>query len=351
MQLSTPVRWFVHGSLALLAIWLGSSYLIKYGTTPPSPSKKTETATKFQPVNEAKFRSLLDAGNKAISDGQYADALSSFLEAERSGDRLSDEQYDSLKTARLQVAQLYENADDRPSANSVYRALADCAVREGHILVEVKDYEGAVRRAQDGEEFSNHLVEGKRESLQGSLFLLASSLELVHRYPEAADAAQRLMEYLKSTTDGYDEAIGQAYSSLAGIQGEAKDWAALDQTLSQYIDWCEKTHDHRVAYNRGSYIDTTAPRSWAQYNLIIARYQEGDPDGALSKADDLFNEYSKMEQEATPTRPLNVVYHSSDFAALALQIARESNRQNAVDLWQKRAPGGIKVIALHPENH
>lgn len=348
MQLSTPVRWFVHGSLALLAIWLGSSYLIKYGTTPPSPSKKTEATPKFQPVNEAKFRSLLDAGNKAISNGQYSDALSSFLEAERAGDHLSNEQYDSLKTARLQLAQLYENADDRPSANAVYRGLADCAVREGQILVQAKDYEAAVRRAQDGEEFSNHLVEGKRESLQGALSLLASSLDLAHCYPEAADAAQRLIDYLKSSTDEYDESVGQAYSSLAGIQGDSKDWVGLDQTLSQYIDWCEKTHDHRVAYNRGSYIDTTVPRSWAQYNLIIARYQEGDADGALSKADDFFSEYSRMEQEATPTRPLNVAYRSSDFAALALQIARESNRQNAVDLWQKRAPGGVKVIALHP---
>jgi hypothetical protein len=348
MQLSMPVRWFVHGSLAILAIWLGSTYLIRYGTTPSSTSKKTENSpVKFPSVNEARFRSLLDTGTKAICDGHYTDALSSFAEAERSGDRLSDEQYESLKKARLQVAQLYEAADDRPSANTVYRALADCAVREGNNLVQAKDYASAVKRARDGEEFSNHLIEGKRDSLQGSLLLLASSLSLVHRYPDAAEAAQRLIEYLKSV-DECDHVLGQAYSMLAGIQGDAKDWPAMDQALTQYIDWCDRTHEHLIAESRGPYIDTTLERSWAQYNLIIARYQEGDPDSALSKADDFFNEYLQKEREATPARPLSVAFHSGDFAALALQIAKESNRPNAIDLWQKRAPGGIKIIALHP---
>jgi len=348
MQLSTPVRWFVHGSLAILAIWLGSTYLIRYGTTPSPTPKQTENGPgKFQPVNEARFRSLLDAGNKAINDGQYSDALSSFLEAERSGDRLSDQQYESLKKARLQVAQLYEAADDRPSANAAYRALADCAVREGNSLVQAKDYESAVKRGRDGEEYSNHLIEGKRESLQGSLLLLATSLKLAHSYPDAADAAQRLIDYLKSV-DEYDQVLGQAYSMLAGIQGDAKDWPAMDQALTQYIDWCDRTHEHLVAESRGPYIDTTLERSWAQYNLIIARYQEGDPDSALSKADDFFAEYLQKEQEATSARPLNVAFHSGDFAALALQIAKESNRPNAIDFWQKRAPGGIKIVALHP---
>jgi hypothetical protein len=44
---------------------------------------------------------------------------------------------------------------------------------------------------------------------------------------------------------------------------------------------------------------------------VIARYQEGDPDGALSKADDSA-EHSQEEPDA-PIDPLNVAYHSADF--------------------------------------
>jgi hypothetical protein len=78
---------------------------------------------------------------------------------------------------------------------------------------------------------------------------------------------------------------------------------------------------------------------------VIAYYQEGDTDSALSKADDFFVEYSKPQD---PMHPVNVVYHAADFAALALQIANETNRQETMDLWGKRAPGGIKIVALHP---
>jgi len=349
MAISNGTKWFAKGSLMVLAIYLGSTYLIRYAVSPPSIAKESAAPKKIKqpPENEARFRASFAGGKQALSDGSYATALDNFLEAERSTDQLTDDQYNALKEARLQIAQLCESSGDNVAANAAYRALADCANRDGNALYQAKDYESAVKRAQDGEEFSNHMAEGKRESLKSSLFLLSNSLNRLHRYPEAADAAQRLIDYLK-TVDEYDQDLGQAYSMLAGIQGDAKDWPAMDQALTQYIDWCDRTHDYLTRESRGPFIDTTIPRSWAQYNLIIARYQEGDPDGALSRADDFFAEYLQKERDATPTRPLNVAFHSGDFAALALQIAKESNRQNAIDEWQKRAPGGIKIIALHP---
>ncbi len=345
MQMSKGVRWFVHGSLVALAIYLGSTYLINYGVSRPShPQEAGARQVKHPAANDARFRSLFEAGNQAFRDGQYPEALASFLEAERSADQLSDEQYESLKKSRLQLAQTYESAGDNASANGVYRALADCANREGQALLQAKQYEAALARGQDAEQFSNQLNEGKSDSLQGAIFLLSNSLSALHRYPEAAQADQRLIDYL-SSADEYNQILGQAYMGLSSNYADAKDWHGVEQAQVALIDWCDRTHAHFTTENHGPFVDPTVPRSWGQYNLVIAYYQEGDTDKALSKAEEFFAEYSKPPD---PMHPLNVVYHADDFAALALQIAKETKRQEAINLWGPRAPGGLRVISLHP---
>jgi len=347
MPVSKGVRWFAQGSLMALAIYLGSTYLINYVVSkPPSPAQRTASQmAKHPPANDARFRALFDAGNQAFSNGMYADALANYLEAERSTDQLTDDQYDALKKSRLQIAHIYETSGDNSAANGVYRALADCANRDGNTLFQTLQFDLALARAQDGEQFSNHLVEGKRDSLQESMSILASSLSNLHRYPEAVEAQQRQIDYLKTSADEYDAVFGQAYTGLASFYAEEKDWHGSEQALLALIDWCDRTHTHYTTGYNGPFVDPTIPRNWGQYNLVIAYYQEGDTDTALSKAEDFFAEYSKPQD---PMHPVNVVYHASDFAALALQIAKETNRQEAMDLWGKRAPGGIKIVALHP---
>jgi tetratricopeptide (TPR) repeat protein len=249
-----------------------------------------------------------------------------------------------LKKVRFQVAQMYENAGDHAAANGVYRVLADCAVRQSQTLLKDKSYEAALARAQDGEEFSNHLTEGKQESLTGATSSVVSTLTLLHRYPEAEEAQQHLIDFLKTSVDEYDQGVGQGYMLLAGIYSDAQDWHGFEQTLAQFIDWCDRTNAH-LAEKQGSVADATLPRNWAQYNLVIAYYQEGDTDTALSKAEDFFTEYSQKP-------PTNVAYHPGDFAAVALQIAKETKRQDAIDLWQKRTPGGLTIVTLRPvSNH
>jgi len=347
MAISKGTRWFAKGSLMVLAIYLGSTYLIRYATSPPWIAKESAAPEKIKqpPANEARFRSSFEAGKQALSDGRYANALDYFLEAERSTDELSDDQYNALKEARLQIAQLYESSGDNVAANTVYRALADCANHDGNALYKDKSFDSALARARDAEQFSDRLSEGRRDALQESTSLLVSALWALHQYGEAVNAQQHWIDFLKASADDYDQAFIQAYMTLEGIYGDAKDWHGVEQALVQTIDACDRIHAHFIAANV-AFSDPTAPRNWSQYNLVIAYYQEGNTDTALSKAEDFFSEYSQKEQDTT--HPVSVVYHSSDFAALALQIAREAKRQDDIDLWQKRAPGGIKIIALHP---
>jgi len=166
----------------------------------------------------------------------------------------------------------------------------------------------------------------------------------LHLYGDALHAQQQWIDFLKSTADEDGQAFVQAYMILEGIYAEAKDWHGTEQALIQTIDACDRIHSHLAAGNTG--IDPTAPRNWAQYTLVSAYYLGGDTDSALSKADDFYSEYSQKQQQTPYLLP--VAYHASDFAALALQIAKESKRPNAIDYWRRRAPGGIKIIALHP---
>jgi tetratricopeptide (TPR) repeat protein len=349
MPVSKGVQWFAKGSLMALAICLGSTYLINYVVSKPHRLQSTAISeiVKRPPANDARFRNLFDAGNQAFRNGIYSDALAHYLEAERSTDQLTDDQYEALKEARLQIAQVYESSGDNVSANNVYRELANCANREGNELLQAKNFDGALARGRDGEQFSNRLSEGKRDALQESTWLLVGALTGLHLYGEAVHAQQDWIDFLKTSADDYDQVFVPAYTGLANIYGEAGDWHGVEEALIQAIDSCDKIHAHFTGSNV-AFIDPTFERSWSQYNLVIAYFREGNTDTALSKAEDFFTEYSQKQQDTT--HPLNVVYHAGDFAALALQIATEAKRQDEIDLWQKRAPGGIKIVALHAPN-
>lgn len=350
MTISKGTMWFAKGSLMAIAIYLGSTALIHYALSPRLPVKESieHKRIKEPPANEARFKASFAAGKQALSEGRYAPALDSFLEAERSVDQLTDDQYNALKQARLQITQAYESARDDAAANDVYRALADCASRDGNALYKDKDFDGALARGQDAEQFSDRLSEGKRDPLLGATFLLTISFDALHRYPEAVLAQQRYIDFLKQTAEPYDQAFVQAYSNLEGIYAEAKDWPGAEQALTQLIDTCDTIHS-RITTENVALSDQPVIRNWAQYNLVIAYYQEGNTDAAFSKAEDFFTEYSQKEQATAHL--YNVVYHANDFAALALQIAQQSNRQDAIDYWQKRTlgrNGGITTLALHP---
>ncbi|SPF46468.1 hypothetical protein SBA1_650017 [Candidatus Sulfotelmatobacter kueseliae] len=351
MQISKGWQWVVRAVLLLLIIALGSHYLIRLAlNSPPKPQTASTTESKEPPANEAAFRSALEAGNQALRDGQYTDALDRFLEAEQSGERLSDEQYEALKNSRLQLAGIYEAGGDDSAAQRVYHVLTECALQQGYAQSRAKQWERALARAQDSEDLSGHLTEDRRGALQHAIGLAASSLVELQRYPEAAQAQQRLIDYLKSTVDGDDWAFPSNYESLAEIYSKAQDWPEFEQTLLLAIAASDRTLANLPAENGPTISDATRrTKNVAQYNLVIAYYREGSTETALSKADDFFAAYPEGPQD--PMHPITVQFHSRDFASLALTIATEAKRPQDVDYWRQKGgvvQGGFYVIALHP---
>ncbi len=351
MQISKGWQWVVRAVLLLLIIALGSYYLIRLAlNSPPKPQTASTTESKEPPANEAAFRSALEAGNQALRDGRYSDALDRFLEAEQSGERLSDEQYEALKNSRLQLARIYEASGDNTAAQRVYHVLTDCALQQGYAQSRAKQWEPALARAQDSEDLSGHLTEDRRGALQHAIGLAASSLVELQRYPEAAQAQQRLIDYLKSTVDGDDWAFPSNYESLAEIYSKAQDWSGFEQTLLLAIAASDRTLANLPAENGPTISDATRrTKNVAQYNLVIAYYREGNTETALSKADDFFAAYPEGPQD--PMHPITVQFHSRDFASLALTIATEAKRPQDVDYWRQKGgvvQGSFYVIGLHP---
>lgn len=346
MQIPKIAQWLVRGFLLLIVVGLGSNYLIRfYLTSSLKPQSGPHEAPEQKPTNDATFRAALEAGNQTIRDGQYADALDHFLEAERSEPFLTDTQYDALKAARLHLAQIYESASERSATDSVYRALSACAVRQSRARYDRKEYDKAAIRAQDAEELANHLTEGKRDALQDAMYLEVSSLTLLTHYAEAIEAQQRLIDFLNTAADDSDPYFAQAYMTMADLKARAQDWRGFEFALHETIDACDR------ANSRQQWSGLPIVKNWSEYNLVIAYYREGQLDTAFSKADDFYREYSNTTPDTL--HPINVSYHAKDFASLAVEIAREANMPEEEQRWKERGGfglGSVNVISrLHPD--
>lgn len=340
MEISKGANWLLRGGLLVVVIALGSNYAIQFFLRyAPTGTAKTHPTHQEKPANEAAFRAALDAGNQAIRDGRYTDALDRFLEAERSAQLLSIEQYDALKTARLQLATTYEAGGDRSAMDIVYRALVGCAVAQSQAaLYPGKNNQRALDLANDAEQLADHLSDGAEQVRRGAFQAQVSALLGLKQYSEAVEIQQRYIDSLKDATrDGGPELI-QAYASLSYIHSQAQDWNRFRDALVLMIEECNRAGEgHRII------------RSWAEYNLVIGYYRAGDTETALSKADEFYSKYAAEVQGATPV--MNVAYQPNQFASLALQIATEAKMPEAMDSWKKKGgttAGSISVIALHP---
>lgn len=355
MQISAsvekPIRWL----LLLIIVCLGSNYLIRYWTRLPKPEPGQKAEIKTGPApNEAQFHGEMDAGSQAFRSGDYSDALGHYLSAEQTAEVLTSEQYDFLKNARLQIAGIFEQGSESAATQKLYGALGDCALRQGQVLFRLKQYEESIARAQDSEEFSSHLGDSRSQMLQSSIFLSVEALKALYRYPEAVEANQRMIDYLNAAPGDNDAALAASYQNLASIYMDAKDWPNSQQTLTQLIE----RYDRSLAeFPSKQQLDRNSPlvnpmiisRNWAQYNLVIVYHLGGDTDTALAKADDYYSDLSSHPPD--PFHP--VVYHAQDFASIALRIAIEAKRDEAIEHWRSRGGisyGNINVIALHPPN-
>jgi tetratricopeptide (TPR) repeat protein len=327
-------------SLLAVLICVVSSVIIRYVALPPSPQDQvSRQEAKYRSVNDAKFRSLLDAGSKALKEARYSEALDDFQEAERSTDQLTSDQYASLKSSRLQVASLSEASGNNAEAENAYKALAASANQQGRALSRAKHCDAAVGEFGDAEKFSDHLTETKQASLLESRTSLAGCLQELHRVPEAVEATQRMIDYLRAS-DELNPALIEQYMNLAREYSIQDDWNRAEQAVLSASESSDKIIT-RLAPDRGAEAEhrvgaAISQKAVALRWLIIAYKNEGKTDLALSTADDYFN--FKLEAGGR----WGIIRLSSgqkDIAALALQIASAANRPDAVDLWQQRLNG------------
>jgi len=322
----------------LLAIFASvvPSAIIRYVTSPRSPQEEVaRQEEKYKSVNQAKFRSLFDAGTRAIRDAQYSQALDSFREAERSTDQPTPDQYASLKKSRQEIARLCEASGCNSEAEGAYADLVNSALREGDRL-EAGQPAAALAEYESAEQFSQHLTATKQSSLLQVRRKIAYCLSGMHRYPEAVQTTQLMIDDLRATAGEYDPRLTSLYLQLAETYSHENDWKDTERATMFASQSCdniiERFHQDRGEEAVGLVGGAISDKGIAMHWLEIAYWREGNTDLALSTADDYFN--YKLE----PAGGWGVIrlYPQKDVANLALQIATEANRQDAIDLWRQR---------------
>jgi hypothetical protein len=319
--------------LEIVLICVASSALINYAVSRP-PSRQDVQAVKFSAANNARFKALLDAGAKQMRSAQYTDALASFQAAEQTTDELSEGQYESLKASWLQIATVCETSGRSSDAESAYKALVESGIREGEILLRASQFNGALARLQDAEKFSEHLTETQEASLLEARSDMVVCLRQMHRIPDAVEVSQRMIDFLRMSGDEYDPALTAKYLEISESYSQENDWYAAEPNLQLASGLC----DRRIAHLSG--LDgAEAPMNAALmdkdltlYWLITTYEQEGRTDFALGAAEDMF---SFVAQHSKPWADLGP-YSRKEVAKLALQIATQANRKDAIDLWTRR---------------
>lgn len=325
--------------LLIVLILVASSSLIRFVTSPPTPSLElANKQQKYDSIQDAKFRSLFDSGGKALQNGDYAGALANYGEAEKVVPQLSEEQYIALKNAREHIAGLYAAAGSSREAEGVYKTIIDSTFRDGAAHLQSGQLESALARYQDATELSEHLTDNKTDNKEIRLIqsnkATVVTLRRMGRFSDAVSTTQQLIDRLQSSADEYDPAIIQVYMQLAETYQMQKDWEHLEQTLLTSIALCDKL----IARYGGS-SDSGNP-AWMVpvdedqllYALVDAYDKDNKPDLALAAAQTLYDfvaQHSTAWNELQPHTRKNV-------AQLAFQVASRHNLTDAMDTWRQR---------------
>jgi len=155
---------------------------------------------------------------------------------------------------------------------------------------------------------------------------IARCLSQMHRYPEAVQTTQLMIDDLRTTADEYDPGFASLYLELAQTYSLENDWKDTERATMLASESCDKIIE-RFHQDRGEEAErlvggAISQKGVAMHWLQIAYWREGNTDLALSTADEYFN--YKLE----PAGRWGVIrlYPQKDVANLALQIATEANR-------------------------
>ena len=351
MQVSSGVRWFARLSLMAVAVYLGASYVIHVGTT---PSFQRQKSSKEVPLHQngdaARFRMLLDSGNVDLRNGDSSAAMSAFQAAEKAIAPLDDEQYDLLKQSRLLLAHRYESSGGGTSAESVYRDIVECGNRQAGALWNAKQFERAIARAKDAEQYADNVQENRTQLLAVARDLMAGSFDSLQRFSEEAEVQQREVEYLKSTGDEYSPAIANSLYTLAQTYYKSKSWHEMEQALVSANEACDHTLSRYSGVSDQSGPNPIYPELFLKnailHDLVVAYYKEGEIDEALAKADGLYQFASSQEPGyGGQSLPHNQPVPPVEAAKLGFELANEAKNEQAKEIWQDRMRQlGVSVV-------
>lgn len=314
--------------LEVLLVLVASSALINYVMTHYYSTQHIMDA-----ANAQKFHAFYDPGKKSMDKGDYAAALKNFSQSEQSLVPLTDTQYGQLKNSRLQIAAACESSGDKSEAQDAYLSLFNSGLQQGSLLLKSHHPDDALARFIDAQSFSSHLTDGSGPYAIQSGEGIADSLRELHRYPDAIDAAQNVIDYARANADPYDAAFTSEYLEMSRIYSEQNDWPNSERALLLAWGEIDKRIDHLSSLPSAdnSLPDALVGKDDILYNLIVAYQHEGKTDSALNTSEALFNFVSRNFQHFDE-RP----YSRREIATLALQVATQANRQDAASLWRDR---------------
>lgn len=320
--------------LLIILIMVASSALIQFVTSPkPAWVEVAQKQQEFRSAEDEKFQSLFHKGSQAFNDGQYTQALSQYDEAERIVPQLNEEQYRSLKDARLQVAALYEAAAKGAESEAVYKGMVESAFRDGAVQLHSGHLDAALVRYQDAEKYSGQVGDAKRVDRIGANEGEVRTLRSMRRYSDAADASRRLIDSLQSS-DEYDPGIVQGYMRLGETYQMQRDWNNVEATLTASLAVCDKilAHYAGISDREDPVWKVVVNEDQILYALMDAYEQDKKTDEALATAQAL---YDFVAQHSTEWNELPL-YGRNDVAKAAMRIAARASRPDVVDTWRQR---------------
>jgi tetratricopeptide (TPR) repeat protein len=316
--------------LEIVLVIVCASALIRWVMTPPDPGKElARKEAKFKKQHDVKFAALVAEGNKDASAGQYDVALAKFRQAERTTAYLTDDQYNSLKQGMENVA----SASGGTEAS--YQALVDSGNYEGGYWQKRNNCDTAIARFQDAENYADHLTSTKQAALVEARRGQVQCYRSKQAFGDSIEASDRLIDSLRAGSDPYSRDLVSAYLELAQTYSQQGNWAQSQMTLLNAWRLCDGRISHltgvpgQEARLSEAFQDKELTLNW----LVVAYKNMGEVDHALATAQELYN----VVDQRTPAWTTGSLYSRRDVAQLAMQIASQVNRQDAVAAWRARA--------------
>jgi len=314
---------WLRGALYVVAILFLPTFIIQLVRPDAlSPGAHRPTLRSFE------FSFLLETGTAFEKLHWHDPAIAEFQAAEQLALQSGDAGYESVREARAHLAGSYASAGRASDAEKMYAAIVKTSLEAGDALREKSQFEAAVPKYQDAEQFSQRLTTAKLASLLRSQRSLAGCLMVLKRYSDLAAVNQRIIVTLTDQGESHQIELGDAYEALAMAQSGMNDWARAEQSLLQAKDVYDQIVDHSSGNDLSDDARKAAQqRDFLTYSLAVCYFNEKKMELALSTDEDAF---LALSARLGPVRIPAGVY------TVGLQAANALGNQDQVETWKHR---------------